>query len=75
MITFSDQQLAVLMRVAGNLPLDKRAVFVERVGAYLQLHGFDDDDDNIEVAVNAALRGLVQNRSHSFFCCARFGDL
>jgi hypothetical protein len=60
MITFSDQQLAVLMKVVVNLPLDKRATFVERVGAYLQMHGFDDDDDDIEAAVNAALRGLVQ---------------
>jgi hypothetical protein len=60
MITFSDQQLAVLMRVASNLPLDKRAVFFERVSAYLQMHGFDDDDDNIDAAVNTVLRGIVQ---------------
>jgi hypothetical protein len=59
MITFTDQQLAVLMRVASNLPLDKRAVFFERVSAYLQTHGFEDDDDDIEAAINGALRGLV----------------
>jgi hypothetical protein len=59
MITFTDQQLAVLMRVASNLPLDKRAVFFERVSAYLQTPGFEDDDDDIEAAINAALRGLV----------------
>jgi hypothetical protein len=35
MITFSDQQLAVLMRVAGNLPLDKRAAFFERASITL----------------------------------------
>jgi hypothetical protein len=60
MITFSDQQLAISMRIAGKLPLDKRAVFFERVSAYLQTHGFDDDDDNIDVAVNTVLRGIVQ---------------
>ena len=62
MITFTDQQLAVLMQVAGNLPVEKRAEFIERVGAYLQMHDCDDDDDDfsVEVAVNAALRELVQ---------------
>jgi hypothetical protein len=59
MITFSDRQLAVLMQVAGNLPLDKRAAFFERASAYLRTHGFDDDDDDIDAAINAALRGLV----------------
>jgi hypothetical protein len=38
MITFTDEQLAVLMEVAGNLPEEKRATFVERVSAFLQLH-------------------------------------
>jgi hypothetical protein len=59
MITFSDQQLAVLMQAASNLPVEKRATFIECVGAYLQMHDFEDDDDDIEAAVNAALRGLV----------------
>jgi hypothetical protein len=58
MITFTDQQLAVLMRVASNLPLDKRTEFFERASAYLQ--GFEDDDGSIEAAIDAALRGIVQ---------------
>jgi hypothetical protein len=65
MITFSDQQLAALMRVTSNLPLDKRAAFFERVSAYLQMHVFDDDDGSIEAAIDAALRGIVQEAAVS----------
>jgi hypothetical protein len=35
MISLTDQQLAVLMQVAGNLPVEKRAEFIERTAAYL----------------------------------------
>jgi hypothetical protein len=63
MITFSNQQLAVLMRVAVKLPLDKRTAFIEEAAQYMRLHGDYDGDavDVVELAVDLALRGVTRS--------------
>jgi hypothetical protein len=64
MIALSDQQLEIVMTAATPLPPEKRALLLERVAAHLRLHGrrggrgFGDVD--VELAVQAALRGLAR---------------
>jgi hypothetical protein len=58
----TDAQLAAVMAAAGQLPAEKRGLFLERVVARLGLlprftaAEFDD-------AVRLALRGLIQEKS------------
>ena len=59
MLALSDTQLAVVMTAAGGLPVEKRALFLERVAAWLQLRGRFTDAD-LDDAVRTALGGLVQ---------------
>jgi hypothetical protein len=53
MIGLTDPQLKIIMDVANGVPVERRSVFLERVGAMLALriHGRDrfvgDDDDGI----------------------------
>jgi hypothetical protein len=47
------------MTAAGGLPVEKRALFLERVAAWLQLRGRFTDAD-LDDAVRTALGGLVQ---------------
>ena len=60
MLALNDDQLAVIMVAAGNLPVDKRGTFLERVAARLRL--LDRfDDSNLDDAVRGALRGLSES--------------
>ena len=62
MAGLTDAQLAAVMAAAGQLPAEKRGLFLERVVARLGLlprftaAEFDD-------AVRLALRGLIQEKS------------
>ena len=62
MAGLTDAQLAAVMAAAGQLPAEKRGVFLERVVAGLSLlprfTAADFDD-----AVRLALRGLIQEKS------------
>jgi hypothetical protein len=61
-VAFTDQQLTVLVQVAGNLTAEKRAAFIEKVAAYVRLHGdCDDAVDVVELAVDLALRDITQS--------------
>jgi hypothetical protein len=46
---------------SANRPPEKRSIFLERVAARLQLHGPRFNADDLDRAVQMALRGLVQN--------------
>jgi hypothetical protein len=59
MLALSDTQLAIVMTAAGGLAVEKRALFLERVAARLQLHGRFTDAD-LDDAVRTALSGLIQ---------------
>jgi hypothetical protein len=61
MFALSDDQLALVMTAAGSVPVEKRSVFLERVAARLQLRGPRFNAEDLDRAVQMALRGLVQN--------------
>jgi hypothetical protein len=54
MIGLTDNELKTLMRTAEGLPIDKRSVFLERVGATLNLRRVSIDE-----AIDLALCGLM----------------
>jgi hypothetical protein len=61
MISFTDEQFALLQRIAGNLPVEQRAAFIEKTAEYMRLHGgYDDAIDAVELAVDLALRDVTQ---------------
>ena len=60
MLALSDDQLKIIMTVAGGLSVEKRGLFLERVAARLRLHGFRFTDDDLDTAVRLALQGLIQ---------------
>jgi hypothetical protein len=58
-IALSDRQLQAVIVAAQPLAVDKRACFLERIAAELaRIHRPDDRD--VDRAVRAALRGLMQ---------------
>jgi hypothetical protein len=60
--SFTDEQFALLQRIADNLPVEKRAQFLELTVAYMQQRGaYDDSVDVVEQAVNLALRTITQS--------------
>jgi hypothetical protein len=60
MIGLSDSQLEIIMSTAEPLAEEKCQEFLERVAAVLQGRGQINDDD-VSVAVQLALRGLIHN--------------
>ena len=55
--SFTDQQFVRLQRIAGNLPIEQRAAFIEKTVAYMRMHGgYDDAVDVVERAMDLALR-------------------
>jgi hypothetical protein len=61
MFALSDDQLALVMTVAGSLPVEKRSTFLERVAAKLRPRGPRFTDADLDVAIPAALTGLIQS--------------
>jgi hypothetical protein len=60
-ISLTDSQLALVMTAARPLSLEKRSAFLERIAARLRLVGYRKvADDDVERAIGAALRGLLQ---------------
>jgi len=58
-IQLSDSQLETVMTAATSLAVDKRACFLERVAAELN-RVCQPNDQDVERAARAALRGLMQ---------------
>jgi hypothetical protein len=54
-LALADDQLHVVMTAAGNLPADKRAVFLERLAARLQQRGSRLTPADLDDAVRVAL--------------------
>jgi hypothetical protein len=61
MLALTDSQLKLVMTAAGGLSVEKRAVFLERVAARLQLYGANFTDIELDRAVHSAMRGLVKD--------------
>ncbi|MGC1856769.1 MAG: hypothetical protein WA725_08430, partial [Pseudolabrys sp.] len=59
MVGLTDSQLKIVMTAANSLPVERRSVFLERVGAMLRMRGRFTDDDVADVA-KLALTGLAQ---------------
>jgi hypothetical protein len=57
--SLSDQQLRIVEVGAARVPVEKRSNFLQRVAARLTLTGRFNDDD-VALAVNSALTGLVR---------------
>lgn len=60
MVSLSDRQLEIVQHTARLLPVEKRDVFLQRVGAVLAQRLKDFDDGDVADAVELALCGLVQ---------------
>jgi hypothetical protein len=61
MLALNDAQLQIVMTTAGSLPIEKRAIFLERVAAKLLLRGPRFTDADFGAAIQAALTGLIQS--------------
>jgi hypothetical protein len=61
-ISLSDSQLDIVMNASRDLPPDKRAVFLQRIGGILRRYDnrYIPDDAVVEAAARA-LRGLRQS--------------
>lgn len=53
MVGLSDPQLKIVMTAANAVPVERRSVFLERVGAMLKPRGRFSDDDVRQVAALA----------------------
>jgi hypothetical protein len=60
-IALSDHQLETVMTAANPVPVERRGIFLERVGAMLRMRGYGHftDADVAEVA-RLAKAGLIQ---------------
>ena len=59
MISLTDHQLSTVMAAARTMPVERRDIFLQRVGAMLRIRGRFTDDDVADVT-RLALTGLVQ---------------
>ena len=59
MIGLTDPQLEIIMAAANAVPVERRGIFLERVGAMLKVRGRFTDADVADVA-KLAVRGLIQ---------------
>ena len=60
MVGLTDHQLAIVMDAAKDLPLEKRAVLLERVGALLMCGARRITTEDVQRACEHAARGLMQ---------------
>jgi hypothetical protein len=58
MLSLTNHQLEVITKAATDIPVEKRAVYLERVAAMLTVRGRFSDDDVRDVA-SLALCGLT----------------
>jgi hypothetical protein len=62
MLSLSDCQIGIVMQIASVVPIERRSIFLERVGAMLNVRRTFTDDDVADVA-QLALVGLVHQHS------------
>jgi hypothetical protein len=66
MVGLTDAQLAVIVDAAKDLPLEKRDLFLRRVGAALSFRGDRRvTDSDVGYVAKLALAGLIQQRADS----------
>jgi hypothetical protein len=63
MIGLNDNQLRELIATAGNVPIEKRAMFLERVGAMVNLRGRRISDADFIEVIKLASTGLAHERA------------
>jgi hypothetical protein len=62
MIGFSDVQLFAIQKSAESLPVEKRSTYLERIIGHLEgRRGGLFADNDVQVAITAALRGLLHD--------------
>jgi hypothetical protein len=61
MLGLSDAQLQAVMVAAADLEQEKRALFLERLAARLQLHGTRFTGADLDKAMKLALTGLIHS--------------
>jgi hypothetical protein len=59
MLGLTDSQLRAIMDPARTLPIERRDIFLQRVGAMLRMRGRFADTDVADVA-QLAMAGLIQ---------------
>ena len=59
MVSLTDPQLKIIMTAANYVPIERRGIFLERVGAMLEVRGRFTDTD-VSNVVQLALSGLIQ---------------
>ena len=60
-VFLTDRQLEHVMATAGQLEIEKRDTFLQRLAAALHMHGIRKPADaDVELAARSALRGLMQ---------------
>jgi hypothetical protein len=57
-ISLSDAELDIVCRMACDLPLEKRGVYLERIAALLRQRAGRHDIGDVIAAAEASLRGL-----------------
>jgi|RhiMethySRZTD1v2_1073278.scaffolds.fasta_scaffold2683103_2 hypothetical protein len=60
MLSLNDAQLAAVMRAAANVPPEKRSLYLERIGAILNMRGRRFTDDDLVEITKLACTGLVR---------------
>lgn len=61
-LKLNDRQLQIVMATAAPLPIEKRALLLERLSAQLRVCGIRDPSDaEIQIALSKAMRGLMQS--------------
>jgi hypothetical protein len=63
MLSLNDNQLNAVVAGATDLPPDKRAAYLERVAAHLQIRCGRFNDEDVVSAVQMARNGLAQKAS------------
>ena len=59
MVSLTDSQLKTVMTTANAVPVERRGIFLERVGAMLKMrYRFTDHD--VAVVAKLAMAGLIQ---------------
>lgn len=60
MVSLTDPQLKIVMTAANAVPVERRDIFLQRVGAMLKVRGRFTDADVADVA-KLAIAGLIQH--------------
>jgi hypothetical protein len=63
MLSLNDKQLGAVVAGAADLPQDKRATYLDRISAHLQIRCGRFTDHDVVEAVQLARAGLAQKQT------------